>query len=203
MIPTEKRFFDMLMAQSAKTLEGVEALNEMVNKFENVEEKAKKIKRIEEEGDQLRHNITDELNKTFITPIDREDINALSSSLDNVLDLADGTSTRLVLFEIKKVPQSLINLADILTRATTEVNWAVECLAKAQSHKDFPRCHINIHKLENEGDGVQKNAIANLFKTEDVVNILKLKELIERVEDAIDRCEDVSDVIDDILMKSK
>lgn len=201
MIPTEKRFFDMLKAQSAKTLEGVEALSDMVNKFENVEEKAKKIKHIEEEGDQLRHNITDELNRTFITPIDREDINALSSSLDNVLDLADGAATRLVLFEIKKVPQSLITLVGILLKATREVNAAVQCLTKA--HEDFSKCHISIHKLENEADTIQKSAIANLFKTEDVVNILKLKELIERVEDAIDRCEDVSDVIDDILIKSK
>lgn len=199
LVPTEKRFFEMLERQAEKAEEGVRALYDLLKNFSDVEEKARTLTRIENEGDEIRHEIANELNRTFITPLDREDINTLSGTLDDLLDYAEGISTRIILFEMKSVPKEVVDLAAIYLQA-------VEAAHQAVSHlKDPPEAmkHVKtIHRLESEGDYVYRTALANLFKEKDVMHVLKVKEIVETLEGACDKCEDIADVIDEVFVKS-
>ncbi len=199
LVPTEKKFFEMLERQAQKAEEGVRALYDLLKNFTDVEEKARALTRIENEGDEIRHEISNEVNRTFITPLDREDINTLSVTLDDLLDYAEGVSTRIILFELKSVPREVVDLAAIFLQAAESAHQAVSHL------RDPPEAlkHVRvIHRLENEGDHIYRTALANLFREKDVMHVLKIKEIVETLEGACDKCEDIADVIDEIVVKS-
>jgi predicted phosphate transport protein (TIGR00153 family) len=200
-IPTEKRFFDMLEEQANKNIEASNALNKLLNDYRDVKKKVKKINEMEDEGDSLRHNIIEDLNKTFITPIDREDINAISDLLDDILDFIEGTSTRMFLYDVQEeeIPKEFIDLSALLVEANEIVRKAIREMANG--FKDFKTFHHKIHELENKGDTIQRNAIAEVFTSKDAIQVIKWKEIIETLENAIDKCEDVSDIIDGVRMK--
>jgi predicted phosphate transport protein (TIGR00153 family) len=200
-IPTEKRFFEMLDNQAAKNIEASLALMDMVKNYTSIEAKAARINEMEDEGDTLRHNLIEDLNKTFITPIDREDINSISDLLDDILDFIEGTSTRLFLYGVvaKDIPKHFVELAGVLVDANEQVKEAIKDMANG--FNDFKNFHHRIHELENMGDSIQKNAIAEIFKSKDAIQVIKWKEIIETLESAIDKCEDVTDIIDGVRMK--
>jgi predicted phosphate transport protein (TIGR00153 family) len=128
LIPQEKHFFDMIEQQSKNVLEGVDALVNMLEHYNEIDKKREKIKQIENEGDKMVHDIFSELNKTFITPIDREDITKLTSSLDDILDNLEAVSERLIIYEIKKPPQYMLEFAQILQKTTRNVNQGINLL---------------------------------------------------------------------------
>ncbi len=199
LVPTEGRFFEMLQRQAEKAEEGVRALYDLLKNFTDVEEKARALTNIENEGDEIRHEIVNELNRTFITPLDREDINTLSGTLDDLLDYAEGISTRVILFEIRSVPREVVDMAAFFLQAAEAAHKAIANL------KEPPEAmkHVKaIHRLENEADYVYRTALANLFKEKDVMHVLKIKEIVETLEGACDKCEDIADVIDEIVVKS-
>ncbi len=198
-IPTEKRFFYMLELQADKSLEAARSLHILVKDISDLSAKAEELRKLENEGDDIRHHIIEELNKTFITPIDREDINSISDLLDDILDFIEGTSTRMKVYEVKKVPEQVSELSEILVEALENVKRGLSDMK--EGFKDFKTYHHRIHELENKGDEIQKNAIALVFKTKDAIRIIKWKEIIETLESAIDKCEDVTDIIDDVRMK--
>ena len=198
-IPTEKRFFDLLAGQADKTIEASKALVELVKDPSDIQVKAEQLRDMEHEGDDLRHSIIEDLNKTFITPIDREDINAISDLLDDILDYIEGTSTRMLLYRIKKVPKDMEELAETLLEAIENVKKGI--LDMGAGFKEFKTFHHKIHELENKGDEISKKAIAEIFKSEDAIYVIKWKEIIETLETAIDKCEDATDIIDDVRMK--
>ncbi|MBI4362509.1 MAG: DUF47 family protein [Euryarchaeota archaeon] len=204
LIPTEKRFYDLLSRQSAKALEGAEALADLVTNFTSVPEKAARLTRIEKEADQVRREISSELARTFITPLDREDINNLSVALDDLLDYAEGVSTRIVLFELDHLPRELEQLAALFLESVRTAHRSVSVLQEPRRALEESQ---SIHRLENEADAVYRVAVASLFREKDalqardVVRILKLKEIVETLEDACDKCEDIADVIDEIVVK--
>ena len=201
LIPQEKHFFDMIEKQSKNVLEGVNALVDMLEHYENIDEKRKKIKEKENEGDKMVHDIHTELNKTFITPIDREDICKLVSSLDDILDNLEAVAERLVLYKIKKPPIYMLEFARTLQKTTNNVHEGISLL---KNFKDASRIRYfckEVNTLENEGDRLLRKAMAELFNGKDPIEIIKIKELYDDMESAIDRCEDVADVIGDILVK--
>jgi uncharacterized protein len=201
LIPQEKQFFDMIEKQSKNVTECVDALIDMLEYYENLDEKRKKIKEKENEGDRMVHEILSELNKTFITPIDREDICKLVSSLDDILDNLEAVSERLVLYKIKKPPKYMFEFAQTLHTTSNNVHEAIALLRNFKDAAHIKNFCKEVHTLENEGDALLRKAMAELFNGKDPIEILKIRELYDDMEAAIDRCEDVADVIGDILVK--
>ncbi len=201
-IPQEKHFFDMFDQQADVVLEGAEALMDMVNHFERLAEKRDSIKEIEHRGDELVHHISDELTKTFVTPIDHDDISKLTSRLDDILDFIEAASHRMWSYEIKSVPPDMVKLTEVIVNSTKEVNHAVKDLRNFKKKNEIIQHFIEINRLENQGDDITHVAVAGLFKKYDAVDIIKLKEIYEYLEEATDKCEDAADVIKDIYMKN-
>jgi len=201
LIPQEKKFFDMLIEQSGNVRDGVRYLHTMMGDFTNLEQKALDLKKMESKGDNMVHQIHEELNRTFITPIDREDIVALTSSLDDILDHAENVADNIVLFNIKKPTKAMVELVRNLNMAMEEVDLGVHHLKDIKKPKETKSCCVEINRLEHEGDTIYRRAIAELFAENDAKDIIKLKELYTNIELAVNRCEDVADVLNGILIK--
>ncbi|MFQ5778099.1 MAG: DUF47 domain-containing protein [Terriglobia bacterium] len=200
LMPRERGFFTLFTQVTGNIQEGARALAELFNDFQQVPAKVKKIKDIEHRGDEMTHEIFTKLNQTFVTPFDREDIHALTSKLDDVLDLIDAVAARLVIYQVNRVRPGAAEMADILVRSTTEIHAAVSRLEKQDGILDH--C-IQINSLEEEGDAAVRAAIAALFREEqDPVEIIKWKEILEVLETATDKCEDVANVLETVVLKS-
>jgi hypothetical protein len=202
-IPQEKHFFDLLEQQADVVLEGAVALMDLARNFERVAEKRDKIKDIEHKGDDLVHTISEELNKTFVTPIDHEDISKLTSRLDDILDYIEAASHRMWSYEIKSPPPAMVKLVEVILSSAKEVNHAVKDLRNfKRSDNEIAKHCIEINRLENVADDITHGAVADLFKMKDAVELIKLKEIYEYLEEATDKCEDAADVINDVFNKN-
>ncbi len=201
-IPQEKHFFAMLDQQADVVLEGAEALLDMTKDFTDVAQKRDRIKDIEHRGDDLVHTIAEELNKTFVTPIDHDDMSKLTSRLDDVLDYIEAAAHRMWAYQVKSVPPEMVRLAECVLGSTKEVNHAVKDLKNFKHKNEILQHCIEINRWENVGDDITHEAVANLFKGKDVIELIKLKEIYEHLEMATDKCEDVADVIKDIFIKN-
>jgi predicted phosphate transport protein (TIGR00153 family) len=201
-IPQAKHFFDMLEQQADIVLEGSEALLDMVKNFDNVAQKRDKIKDIEHKGDEMVHTIAEALTKTFVLPIDQEDISKLTSRLDDILDYVEAASHRIWSYEIKSIPPDMIKLTEVIVTSSKEVNHAVKDLKNLKKKNEILSHCIEINRLENTGDDITHVAVAELFKKYNAVDIIKLKEIYEYLEEATDKCEDAADVIKDVFMKN-
>jgi len=202
LIPQDKHFFNMLENESNNVLDGSIAFLEMLKNFENIKERQQKIKDIEHQGDDFVHEIFEELNKTFITPIDHEDISGLASAFDDVLDYIDGAAARFVLYEINKPQENMIKLAEVIVKQASELNLAVCGLRNIKNPKEIEKRCIEVNRLENVADDIYKTSVAQLFKQKDAIEIMKLKEIYERLEFATDKCEDAANVISNIVTKN-
>ena len=202
-VPQERRFFDLLEQEADTVAEGAQALLDLLTDFRDVPAKRKHIKDIEHRGDEAVHTIFEELNKTFITPIDREDIMALASDLDNVLDMIDAAANRLHLYEIRVPNPAMIDLARVIVEAMTGLRSAVAMIRNMRQAAEVERIAVEVNRLENVADDLMNNSVAALFHENDVVHIIKEKEIIERLEEATDYCEDVANVLSDIVAKNQ
>ncbi len=201
-LPQDKHFFNMLENESQNVLDGSTAFLDLLKNYDNIKQKQQKIKDIEHQGDDFVHEIFEELNKTFITPIDHEDISKLASAFDDVLDYIDGTATRLVLYDIQKPEENMIKLAEVLLKQSTELKQALSGLRNIKNPKEIEKRCIEVNRLENVADDLYKTSVADLFKRKDAIEIMKLKEVYERLEFATDKCEDAANVISDIVVKN-
>ena len=203
LIPQERQFFELLDRVAATVHDGALALRDLLRDFRDVGAKRKHIKDIEHRGDDLVHTIFEELNKTFITPIDREDIIALASHLDQILDMVDAAANRLFLYEIERPSEPMLQLADVIVEATSQLHTAVKMIHDMRQADDVERIAVEVNRLENVADDLMNNAVAALFHEKDVIHIVKFKEIIERLEEATDHCEDVANVLSDIVAKNR
>jgi len=200
LLPTEVRFFDLFETQAAKVLEAARALKELAHHYERVEEKARHIKGLESDGDRITHEIINKLNRTFITPFDREDIHALASSLDDVLDNIEGVSSRLALFKVQTITPEAIELVSVVERSCLAIHGAVTHLRDLKLIAPF--C-VQINELENEADFISRNTTARLFEeATDFRELIKWKELYGRLEATTDDCEDVANILEGIVVKN-
>ncbi|MGQ9587271.1 MAG: DUF47 domain-containing protein, partial [Thermoplasmata archaeon] len=181
-IPQEKHFFDLLENQADVVLEGAEALLDMAKNFDHVTEKRDRIKEIEHKGDDLVHTTSQALNRTFVTPIDHDDLSKLTSRLDDILDFIEAASHRMWSYEIKSVPPDMVKLAEIILKSVREVNHAVKDLRNIKRKNEIINHCIEINRLENVADDVTHVAVAALFKMHDPIEIIKLKEIYEHLE---------------------
>ncbi|OLE40799.1 MAG: hypothetical protein AUF74_00150 [Thaumarchaeota archaeon 13_1_20CM_2_38_5] len=197
----DKAIIDVLGEQAENLLKATSMLVELMTKYESVPDYLSKITDMEHEGDEIAHKLFNIIDQTFVTPIDREDISKLTSSMDEILDSTQGAADRLVLFKIKKPTLYMIEIAKVLLSASQEVYQAILQIRNFKRTTDLvEHCH-NISKYEHQGDTVYRNAIAELFETNNPIEIIKLKEIYETLEGALDRCADVADVIEDITLK--
>ena len=194
-------FFD-LFAESARNLKlGTEQLLDLIVDYTGVELKARRIQEREHEGDEVTHTIIRRLNTTFVTPIDREDIYALASALDDVLDLVEEAADLFVLHAIEApLPQMRVQ-AEILVQAADQTEQAVLALAKMDRDRLEPYW-VEINRLENEGDKMYRRAVADLFSGDHrAMDVLKWKEVIETLEEALDGLENAANIIESIVLK--
>jgi predicted phosphate transport protein (TIGR00153 family) len=200
LIPREEKFFTLFDRMAAKVVEGAKKFNELIENYTDVEDKAKRIKEIEHECDLIAHEVIDKLNKTFITPLEREDISSLVKYLDDVMDDIEATSSRFVMYGMKKPTAAVGELGRIIFSAAEQLQKAVNSIQEPQNLATFL---VEINRLENQADLICREQIAKLFREEpDVREILKWKEVYEQLEACADRCEDVADVIEDIVVKN-
>ena len=200
LIPREKIFFQLLEQESKNVLAGAHALNDLIQNFDRLAEKRNKIKDIEHNGDNIVHSIWDHLVKTFITPIDREDISKLASLYDDVLDYIEAVANRLYLYEVRSPTEPMRRFTDIVVKSVEEIDFAFASIQKIKAGEVESRI-IEVDRLENEADVVLNESVAALFKTNDAIAIIKLKEIYELMETITDKCEDVVQVIRDIILE--
>lgn len=203
-VPREKKFFDMLRALSGKTSEGARLFIAFIVGYGELSSARRKasveaLKQIEAECDELTHGIAIELNRTFLTPIDREDIHRLSTLIDDIMDILYNISHKLVLYDLKKLPRYVPELARVSLECTEEVNFLV---LKLDERKMADQHLKRIHELEKQADSIRNEAFAYLFKDSlAAVDIIKFKDIYEWLETACDKAEDVADVIEGIVIK--
>jgi predicted phosphate transport protein (TIGR00153 family) len=200
LLPREEKFFDLFEQQAGHIMSAARVLEEMTLDYANAKAKAERVKDLEHAGDTLTHEIVRRLNTTFVTPIDREDIYALGSRLDDVLDLIDAVADRLVLYRIDVPTDGCVGMAKIIVKAAEETDRAVRCL---RTLSPFYHKHaVEVNRLENEADRLLRDELAALFEgNKDAIEVIKWKEIYETMESVTDRCEDVVNVIEGIVLK--
>ena len=200
-IPQDKIYFDILEKQSELVLKAAKLFKQMLKEPENFSENIKKMRLIEHEGDEIVHQMIHKLHKSFITPIDQEDLADLTSLYDDVLDYIDSVTTRIFLFEIKKPDGVISEFADIIEKQVTEVNEALKHIRKMRQ-EEIEKRFRKVHSLENTADDLHDNTMVKLFKEKDAVKIIIMKEIYDFLEAITDKCEDVCLVIQDIVLKN-
>jgi uncharacterized protein len=203
LIPTETVFFDLFERAALNARSGAEALLEFFERWDDLPERAMRIKDIEHAGDELTHEVIERLNRTFITPLDREDIHEIAVRLDDIVDLIDTAVSRLIVYKISAPIAPAKQLARCLVHATRiicEMMPAMRNLKHADRVRQMCR---DVHTQENEADRIEHEALAGLFEgATDPFYVIKWKNIIEELEEATDRCEDVANAIEGIVLKN-
>ena len=199
LIPRDERFFDLFVQDAANVLDGARQLEAMLRSYDNPDKAAKKIREVEHRGDEISHDIGRRLEQSFVTPFDREEIHALISALDDILDDIEQVADTFVLYRIEGPTKTSIKQAALVVQACETIH---EALSNLRGFKDMDKYIVEIHRLENEGDRLCRSAIAGLFDDgAKTMEVLKWKDVYQQLEDAIDKCEDVADAIERIVVK--
>ena len=202
-IPHDEKFYDYFEKCAQQVVRGAVRLDELLRNFTDVQIKTQEIKDIEHEGDIITHDTIESLNRTFITPLDREDIHDLITSLDDVLDYIEACSERLFLFKIDKTTEEAILISGVLLKTTRVLEQGVRQLRRLKQADAIIKHCAEINRLENEGDYLNRAAVAKLFEpNNNPLEVIKWKEIYETMENAIDRCEDVANVLEGIALKN-
>jgi predicted phosphate transport protein (TIGR00153 family) len=202
MIPREQKFFDLFDELATKIEEGGELFLDMVEHYEYSEPKIVKLKELENEADVITHKTYEKMHKTFLTPIDREDISALVNKMDSILDMIEASAARMSLYKVKILAKEIIDQAKILNKAIKKVKYIVHAMKNMKNAKMIIDACVEINTLENEGDIVMRMTMTRLFEQEkDPIELIKWKEIFERIEEAIDVCEDVANIVEGIVLK--
>jgi predicted phosphate transport protein (TIGR00153 family) len=201
-MPRDERFFELFTSVATLTAEAAKILLDL---FKAPPEKrnylVESIKKLEHQADGITHELVTRLDRSFITPLDREDIHFLASRLDNVIDQIDGSARRTAIFRTESAPQGAIILADVIARATEQVLAAVKVLEKGKTPVVIQAC-IEVKKLEEEGDAVYTEWLGRLFDEEkDPIALIKWKEIYDTLESTLDQAEDVANILESIAIK--
>jgi len=200
LLPREDQYFSFFSQMSSYIYDAARALVEMLNdRGGSYADHLKRIKAIEHQCDDLTHSISTKLNKSFITPFDREDIYQLSGALDDVVDLIDDAARAMVMYDVQESTAYARKFADVIQRMAVELHEIVSMLEKPNAIS--PRL-VELHRLENEGDEIYHAAVAELFhKATDPLTVIKWKDIYEKLEAAVDRCENVANIIESVIIK--
>jgi uncharacterized protein len=206
LLPKEDKFFLYFEKDVDNLLTAAALFKELMSNAISKEERAQKVRRVEElehRGDEITHTIFSELGATFITPFDREDIHALASTLDDILDYLRGAAMRLVLYQVKKISPEQERLAGLIHDQVVELHKAILNLRHFKNGDLIRESLVKINSIENEADDLFERAIADLFENcDDPIKLIKTKELLVSLETATDQCEDAANVIESIIVKN-
>jgi len=198
-VPRDESFFELFVRQAKNIEVSAGVLFDLISEFDDVPGKALRLRDLEHEGDEITHEIIRRLNTVFVTPLDHEDIHRLTSTLDDVIDHIEAAADLFVLHKIEAPLPEMKAQADVLVRATRTVREALEVLPKYSKLAPY---WVEVNRLENEGDRVYRQAVADLFDGEyRTLDVLKWKDIIDELEAAIDRLEDATDVLEAIALK--
>ena len=199
--PQKREFFDLFTQASANAREIARLLVELLADWPESRARLADIREAEHEGDRLTHEVINLLNRTFVTPLDRDDMYRLASVIDDVCDHIDEAADNIDPYEVRDVPARAQEQADVIYRAASRLHEAVELL---EGHGDSQRQLYALRELEDEGDRLVREAIAELFRTEqDPLTIIRWKDIHEQLEEAVDACENAADVLEAILVKNR
>lgn len=203
LIPKDDVFFDLFEKAAANAHQCTVALAEFLERYDDLEGRRRRIKELEHVGDELTHEVIERLNKTFITPLDREDIHDLVCRLDDILDRVDTAVDRMCLFKIEKPMEESKQLAQCLVRSTALICEMMPYLRRMKDADAVRQRVREIHRLESEADTIERSALVRLFENDpDPIQVIKWKNVIEVLESATDKCEDVGNVIEGIVLKN-
>jgi predicted phosphate transport protein (TIGR00153 family) len=201
-LPREESFFGLFEESARNMVRVAHALKDLVDIWDEVGKRVGEITEMEHQGDTITHNIIAQLNRTFVTPFDREDIAQLAHSLDDVVDFIHAAADAMLIYKVDHPSQRAKELADIIVQAATEVERSMPHLrCRAELKQAYERC-VEINRLENMADTVFRAAMAELFDdTTDIADVIKWREIYEHMESATDRCEDVANVLEGVALK--
>jgi len=199
--PQKHEFFDLFTQASANVVAIAQALVELLDGWPESKARLRDIRECEHEGDRLTHEVINLLNRTFVTPLDRDDMYRLASVIDDVCDHVDEAADNIDLYEVRDVPESAKQQAEVIHRSAERLHDAVGLL---EGFKDSRKHLVALRELEDEGDRLSREAIADLFRSgQDPLMIIRWKDIHEQLEEAVDACENVADVLEAILVKNR
>ncbi len=202
LLPKEGKFFKLFEESAQNAVEVAQRLKELVYNWENVEDKVAGIADLEHKGDNITHQIAEELHRTFVTPFDREDITALASALDDVTDFIHSAADFMVLYRVEQPTSRAKELADVIVEITAETQKAVGQLKKHIDQRQMLKHCVEVNRMENVADRLYRSALAELFSnTTEVPLLIKWREIYEHMETVTDRCEDVANVVEGVALK--
>ncbi len=202
-LPKEEKFFDMFEQSTLNVLKGGRLFLELIKDSSNLEEKVRAIKDVEHEGDRITHETVERLNRTFVTPIDREDIHSLINRIDDVIDLIETSAEKILLYKITEFDQETLSLTELLVKSIEELVDATLHLKNLKKPKKIISHCIEINRLENKADEVYRKALSSLFNNvTDPIKIIKWKDIYGDLEMAIDKCEDVANILEGVVLKN-
>jgi predicted phosphate transport protein (TIGR00153 family) len=199
--PKDREFFDLFEEAASNTVRASDLLDQMLRSWPDSPELAREILICEQDGDRITHDIIKRLNNTFVTPIEREDILELTSSLDDIVDFTEEVADYMGLYKIEAPMEQAHRLAHILLQACRQI---AEAMPRMRDFRDISHYTVEVNRLENDGDRVVREAIASLFDTGiDPMVVIRWKDIFERLEDAIDATEHVANVLEAIVIKNR
>jgi uncharacterized protein len=198
----EEIFFDLFVETTEMSCMAARKLDELINNFVDADKKIKEIEEIEHECDQSVHNILRQLNKSFITPIDREDIYEISKMLDNITDAIESTAHKFNMFNVKSMTEDAKKLSNLIIQCTEELKGVMVEMKSMKTSKTLTKKIIEVNRIENIGDEVYREAMAKLFADGmPAIDVIKWKEIYEYLENSLDACEDVANIVEGVVMK--
>ncbi len=202
-LPVNEKFYDLLHASAKNLADAGEVLADLMEHYQNVEMKTDRMRELEHQGDAITHEITALLHKTFVTPIDREDIARLAERLDDVLDYIEEATAAMKIYEVPDPTPRSVEMADIVRLMTIKVEEAISRLRDHRHLRDLlPYC-VELNRLENVADDLFRKAMAELFQSESTsTEIIKWRDIYRELEAATDRCEDVANVLEGIILRN-
>jgi len=196
-------FYDLLETQATAAVNAAKEFHKLANDFANLSEYAVRIKEIESEADHITHELANKLDATFVTPLDKEDLRALSTELDDVTDYIEACTGRMALYKLTQARPDLVSLVTMLVNITEAMLEAVKSLRTMPSRDKMRDIFIRIHQIENEHDAAFRKALADLLNAADAdpIKVIKWKEIYDRIETSVDKCEDVANIIESVVVK--
>ena len=200
--PREDKFYRLFKQAAANVLRGAELLNDLLTNFSEVSTKVKLIQAIEHEGDALTHEIFEQLNRTFVTPLDREDIAAIAHALDDVLDYIEAGADAFQLYDIDEPTPAAIEMGGLILQSVQQVQRAIAAMPHRKQAAQVKEAVVEINRIENLADQVYRGALSSLFRQSDPIRMIKWKQVYDYLEQAADLCEDVGDVLQGVILKN-
>jgi predicted phosphate transport protein (TIGR00153 family) len=200
-MPREPKFFDLFERSVANVANAAKELANFFDNYTNVPQKVARMTELEHNGDAITHQIMEQLHRTFVTPLDREDIALLTERLDDVMDFMEGAANAMLLYRIEQPTSRAREMAAILVALTNELVIAVPCLRNRSKMKEILEHCVEINRLENEADAIVRHALAELFDGTSIADVIKWREIYEHLETAVDKGEDVANVLEGVVLK--